>query len=261
MLLIIGTMTVGVSAYKTSYQYPEGYDSVNQPYFTNEQAASALLDYIDDEVLAGVDMHESILDIDIDIYSLDSTFDSVDDIFSSVTYKIGKIADLGDIEDMNWSIPRDGNNRRRSANMSDFEFLAKFLQFLQVNYNYLYKWADNTFDLGIISNFWNPREKIEMLNDLHGYINEIAYKALINSEGTGFNSSTATLDSTVQEFINNRCVKFICDMLAKSDGSNAVADFLGLPTNKDGTLKNQMGLLQLCPSLKAADISITTTST
>ncbi|MBQ7549723.1 MAG: hypothetical protein IJT03_08485 [Clostridia bacterium] len=261
MLLILGTMTVGVSAYKTSYQYPEGYDSVNQPYFTNEQAASALLDYIDDEVLAGVNLHKSILDIDIDIYSLDSAFDSVDDIFSSYTYKIGQIADLGDIEDMNWSIPRNGNNRRRSASMSDFEFMAKFLEFLQVNYNYLYKWADNSFDLGLIASFWDPREEVEMLNDLHGYINEIAYKALIDDAGTGFNSTTATLDSTIQEFINNRCVKFICDMLAKSDGTNAVADFLNLPTNKDGTLKNQMGLLQLCPSLTAADINITTVST
>jgi hypothetical protein len=262
MLFVVTTMTVGVSAYKTSYQYPAGYDSVQDPYFNSEQAATALLDYVDDQVLAKVAFQKSIAGVDIDIHSLDSLYDSIDNIFSSTVYKLGSaFANLGDIEDMNWSIPRNSSVRRRSTTMSDYEFLSYFLQFLQQNYNYLYKWADNTFDLGIIADYWNPKEKIPILNDLHGYVNETVYKLLIDSTGTGFDKTTATLDGTIQEFINNRCVKFICDKLAKSDGSNVVADFLGLAKNADGTLKNQMGLLGLCPSLKAADIDITTVST
>ncbi len=72
-----------------------------------------------------------------------------------------------------------------------------------------------------------------MLNDLHGYINEMVYKALIDSTGTGFAVGGAydNLDYIVNDFFNNRLVKFVCDKMAKADGSNAVADFLGLEKN------------------------------
>lgn len=263
MLMMLSTLTVAASAYKENY-LEAAYDDVNEPYFTNAQAASALLDYVDDDILSGMNVQFDIsaLSVHVHIYSLDSLFDSVKSIFDSSAYSVGSaLFSLGDIEKMNWSIPKNSGIRRRSATMSDFEFLSNFLQFLQVNYNYLYKWADNSFKLGLIKNFWDPKTEIPMLNDLHGYINEMVYKALIDKDGVGFDATTAKLDDIVQDFLNNRCVKFICDMLAKGDGSNAVADFLGLPKNEDGTLKNVMGLLQLCPNLKASDISITQTST
>ena len=56
MVMLLSCFTVGVSAYKTSYTTCE-YSSVKKPVFTKEQAGSALLDYLDDGVFAGLDVN------------------------------------------------------------------------------------------------------------------------------------------------------------------------------------------------------------
>ncbi len=263
LVLMLSALTVGASAYKTSYERPAGYDSILDPYFSNDQAASALLDYLDDEVFAGMDVHEEILGISIDIYSLDSLFDSINNITTSTLYGVASILNLGDIEDMNWEIPEDGNFRRRSTSLSDLEFFGKFLQFAQQNADPLYKLIGNDLDLGIIGNFVDLGEMIPMLDDLHGFLTYTVYNLLIDPDMAeeNYDKANSNLDDIIQDFLNNRCIKFICDMLADEEtGENPVADFLGLPTNPDGTLAEQMGILGLCPSLKAEDISITETS-
>ena len=224
-----------------------------------------MLDYLDDQVLSGLDVNFdlSVLSLHIHIYSLDSLFDSVKDITGHSLYKTFS---FGDIERMNFDVPRNGNIRRRSDNMTDLQVLGYLLQWLNANADPLYKWADNSFSLGIIKNFWNPKKKIPMLNDLHGYINEMVYKALINSTGEGFAVGGAydNLDYIVNDFVNNRLVKFVCDTLAKPDGSNAAADFLGLAKNADGTLKEYVKLVDLLPSLKTSigsSIDFTTVKT
>lgn len=252
LIMLLSCFTVGVSAYKTSYTNCS-YSSVKKPVFTKEQAASAVLDYLDDEVLAGLDVNFdfSTLSLHIHIYSLDSLFDSIKDITGHLLYKT---LSFGDIKNLDLGVPKNGDIRRRSDTMTDLEVLGYLLQWLQSNADPLYKWVDNSFSLGIIKNFWDPKEKIPMLNDLHGYINEMVYKALINSDGTGFEVGGAydNLDYIINDFFNNRLVKFVCDMLAKADGSNAVADFLGLETNSDGTLKNYVKFVDLLPSLKTS---------
>ena len=56
LIMLLSCFTVGVSAYKTNYTTCS-YSSVKKPVFTKEQAASAVLDYLDDEVLAGLDVN------------------------------------------------------------------------------------------------------------------------------------------------------------------------------------------------------------
>ncbi len=155
---------------------------------------------------------------------------------------------------MNFSVPKNTDIRRTSKNMSDLQVFGYLLQFLQQNASPLYKLADNSLDLGIIDNFFDMREKVPMLNDLHGYINEMVYKALFDSTGAGFEvgGKYDNLDNMLNEFINNRLIKFVGDMLAKSDGTNAFADFLGLAKNEDGTLKDYIALVDLLPSLKTS---------
>ncbi len=51
MVMLLSCFTVGVSAYKTSYTTCE-YSSVKKPVFTKEQAGSALLDYVEEHVVA-----------------------------------------------------------------------------------------------------------------------------------------------------------------------------------------------------------------
>ena len=252
MVMLLSCFTVGVSEYKTSYTTCE-YSSVKKPVFTKEQAGSALLDYLDDQVFAGLDVNFdlSALSLHIHIYSLDSLFDSVRDIVNHTLYKT---FNFGDIEKMNFSVPKNTDIRRTSKNMSDLQVFGYLLQFLQQNASPLYKLADNSLDLGIIDNFFDMREKVPMLNDLHGYINEMVYKALFDSTGAGFEvgGKYDNLDNMLNEFINNRLIKFVGDMLAKSDGTNAFADFLGLAKNEDGTLKDYIALVDLLPSLKTS---------
>lgn len=252
LIMLLSCFTVGVSAYKTNYTTCS-YSSVKKPVFTKEQAASAVLDYLDDEVLAGLDVNFdfSEMSLHVHIYSLDSLFDTVRSISRHALYDL---LSLGDIKNLDLGIPKNTSIRRRSDTMSDLEVLGYLLQWLQLNADPLYKWVDNSFSLGIIKAAWNPKKKIPMLNDLHGYINEMVYKALIDSTGTGFAVGGAydNLDYIVNDFFNNRLVKFVCDKMAKADGSNAVADFLGLEKNADGTLKNYVKFVDLLPSLKTS---------
>lgn len=260
MLMMLSVLTVGASAYKTNYERPQGYDTNNGPYFSNDQCASAMLDFLDDEVFAGMDVNEEIVGIEIRIYSLDSLFDTINNITSSALYGVATILDLGDIESMDWTIPEDGNFRRRSANLSDLEFFGKFLQFIQSNADPLYKLIGNDLDLGLIGNFVDLGEMIPMLNDLHGFLTYTVYNLLIDPEmlEENYDKANSNLDQIINDFLANRAIKFLCDMLADAEtGENVVADFLGLETNEDGTLKNMMGLVQLCPSLTADEIDIT----
>jgi hypothetical protein len=126
MLMMLSALTVGASAYKINYERPIGYDSIYTPYFSNDQAASSLLDYLDDDLLSGLNVDEELLGIEVKIYSLDSLFDTVNNITSSALYGIATILDLGDIESCDWSIPENTNFRRRSTTMSDLEFFGKF---------------------------------------------------------------------------------------------------------------------------------------
>lgn len=263
ILMMLSALTVGASAYKFNYERPYGYDSILTPYFSNDQASSALLDFLDDEVFAPMDVNEELLGIEIKIYSLDSLFDSINNITTSALYGVATILDLGDIESMDWTIPEDENFRRRSATLSDGEFFAKFLQFVQVNADPLYKLIGNDLDLGLIGNFVDLAELIPMLDDLHGYINYELYKVLVDPDmlEENYDKANSNLDQMINDFLANRCVKFICDMFADAEtGENDVAEFLGLEINADGTLKEMIGLVGLCPSLTADEIDITKAS-
>lgn len=263
ILMMLSALTVGASAYKFNYERPYGYDSILTPYFSNDQASSALLDFLDDEVFAPMDVNEELLGIEIRIYSLDSLFDSIDNITSSTLYGVATILNLGDIEDMNWDIPQDTGFRRRSTTLSDGEFFAKFLQFVQVNADPLYKLIGNDLDLGVIGNFVNLSELIPMLDDLHGYLTYTVYNLLIDPDmlEENYDKANSNLDQIINDFLANRSIKFICDMFADAEtGENDVAEFLGLEINEDGTLKEMMGLVGLCPSLTADEIDITKAS-
>ncbi len=263
MLMMLSVLTVGASAYKTNYERPIGYDTNNAPYFSNDQCASALLDFLDDDLLSGLDVNEELLGIEIKIYSLDSLFDSVNNITSSALYGVATILNLGDIEDCDWSIPENENFRRRSTTMSDLEFFGKFLEFISVNSDPLYKLIGNDLDLGLIGNFVDLGEMIPMLDDLHGFLTYTIYNLLIDPEmlEENYDKAGSNLDGIINDFLANRAIKFICDMLADAEtGENVVADFIGLETNPDGTLKDMMGLVQLCPSLTHDEVDITKAS-
>ena len=155
LIMLLSCFTVGVSAYKTNYTTCS-YSSVKKPVFTKEQAASAVLDYLDDEVLAGLDVNFDFpeMSLHVHIYSLDSLFDTVRSISRHALYDL---LSLGDIKNLDLGIPKNTSIRRRSDTMSDLEVLGYLLQWLQLNADPLYKWVDNSFSLGIILAAWMPQ--------------------------------------------------------------------------------------------------------
>lgn len=271
MLLILSTFTIGASAYKTSYEEPAGYDSVLDPYFTNDQAATALLDYLDDNVLEplNVQLDIGIIGVHVLINSLDSLFDSVDDILDNALYKL--LDGLtGDIEDINWSEVRSSSCRRRNASVSDLEVFGKVLKFIgdPGNAKILCKLVDNSIDLGKIKD-WGKidlGEELPLLKNIHGYVDNMVYELLIlDGESSGYVEGAPdnyNLDDILQDFLNNRVLTFVLNLL-DDDAVATVTEFIDIPIvrNEEGKITNQMGLLNLLPSLKASDISITSTST
>lgn len=265
LIMIISAFTIGVSAYKTDYTDCT-YNSVYEPVFTKEQAASALLDYLDDEVFTaiGVDEDISALGVHVHLGSIDSTFKSLKDIRESAYWNLVG----GDLDDLDFTIPKNSSIRRASTTMTDYEVLYYLLKFLADNADPLYKLADNSLDLGtVIGLVIDLKEKIPELNDLHGYINQMIYEEFYDAVTYPFETGSKydNLDFLVNDILNNKLMKLVCDMTADAEtGENDIADFLGLKTNADGTLAGEVALLDVLPSMKKTvgdSIDLTTVST
>lgn len=268
MIMLLSTMTIGASAYKTSYKEPEGYDSILTPYFNNDQAATALLDLLDDEVFASMDVHESIVGIDINITSFDTLCDSLDEIMSSTLYGLASgILSLGDIEDLNVKALRNSANRRRSATLSDFQLFMVICNCLSLddNADVISGILDGSFSLGIIDNFFDLYDEVPMLKNIHGYVCSMLEELLVGEtsyvEGE---ADSYNLDQMVQDLLNDRLISFIFGFLDQ-DAIDTVMGFVALPFEFDGegNITNDVGLIndQLFPSLQPSDINIRTTST
>ena len=270
MVMVFSMFTVGVSAYKTSYEEPAGYDSILTPYFTNDQAATALLDFLDDEVFAGMDVHESILGIDINIVSFDTLCDSLENIMGSTLYGIATILNLGDIEELNVKALRDSSNRRRNPNQSDFQLFLNVCNCLSLddNADVIAGIVDGSFTLGLIDNFFDLYDEVPMLKNLHGFLCNMLYELLItDGVETGYQEGAAdsyNLDQILQTFLNDKLISFIFNLLDQ-DAIDTVMGFVALPFEFDGEGKitNDVGLIndRLFPSLTPSSINIRTTST
>lgn len=252
LIMIISGFTIGVSAYRSDYTVCT-YNSVYEPVFTKEQGATAILDFLDDEVFAGLNVDEDIsaLSVHIHLGNLDSTFKSLKDIRESAYW--GLVG--GDLDKLNFSVPKDSSIRRASSSKSDYEVLYYLFKFLADNADPLYKLADNSLDLGtIVGMVIDLKKEVPMLNDLHGYINQMVYESFYDYLTTPFvtGSQYDNLDFLVNDILNNKLLKMVCDGSADAaTGTNDIADFLGLATNPDGTLAGDVALLDVLPSMKA----------
>ncbi|MBP9989179.1 MAG: hypothetical protein KBT46_06735 [Ruminococcus sp.] len=270
LFMALSCLTVGASAYRTEYyNNPAGYNNLNQPYFTVEQTATSILDDFNAVIKTYINKTFTIdeLGITVTINSIDSAFDFIYDIYSSGEYALlkeqGAIkdGDLGDLDAFDKTIPMDKSIRRSSKTMSDFEYIDKVLEFVSVNSDVLAKFISGTFDLGFISKYWNLNKTLPQFKDFHKWVMDKVYNEVMYSNRTNPN---ATLDETVQEFINTKCISYYLNMLGKSDGTNVIANYFCLSLNsqgkivKDGTqTPRNIGILDVCPSLTASQIDYT----
>lgn len=274
MIMTLSLFTVGVSAYKTDYREPAGRDSILDPYFTNDQAASAFMDLLDG-LFASMDVEEHILSLDIVIKNFDSLCNTIDDVQSYWLYGAADfIIDLGNIEDLNTDFLRNHNNRRSNGSMSDFQLFTGVCNWLAIddNADVVAGILDGSFTLGNLLDgvAFDLYEEVPLLNNIHGYVCNMLYELLFtDGEPSGYVEGAPdnyVLDDMVQDFLNNHLASFIFGLL-DDDAFATVNEYVTIPLHKNEAGKyvdvngNDMGLLGLLPSLKPADISITATST
>ncbi|MCQ2479355.1 MAG: hypothetical protein MJ120_01845 [Clostridia bacterium] len=267
IIMICSTFTVGAQAMRAEITAPgKGYDEVIDPVITSEQAARMLLDEIE-PLLADMNVDEKVAGLVIRIQSVDTLLDTVHNLGDSTLVGFAKaIANLGDIEKLALKAgdvkDSKGNVcRRNNSTSTDFEVLGAVLTFLETNATYIAKFAYNGFDFGWLDGlgvFGN--DDLAALYDVHSLVVTLVDKLLAGEEFE-FDieqrySSTKTLDGILQDFIDNKLVKMIVDGFGEKDGSNQVAEILGLNDYlaEDGTLKQDVPTTKVFPSLTAGNL-------
>ena len=268
LILMCSVFTVGAQAMKTAYDKPYGYDSVLDPIVSTEQAATMLLDYVDAEVFKKPLIQYSIMDVDLNVDSVDGLMDSIRSLNKSTAIDVVfAMTSMGDIEKLYIKSFDDRNIRRRSSGCTDMAVLIQVLSFLEASNNpYLFsKLVDNSFNFGALKSLGviDPATDLAMLNDLHGTITAKVYDMIYGNgastaEGTSYSASTP-LDTILQDFIDNNLVKMIVDMCASKDGTNEVGELLGFTTyaqagdssdlDELGKLRHNVPTTQIFPSL------------
>ncbi len=267
LIMICSTFTIGAQALKADITKPAGYDEVLEPVITSEQAACFLLDELE-PIFADIDVYEQIQFIEtltIDLRSIDGLLSTIQELNSSDLLNVAEaLFDAGDIEHLNLGagkiVDSKGNRCRRSnATSSDFEVLSAVLSFVESNAEYIAKFAYNGFDFGDLESFAGRhiigKEDIAALSDVRGLVVSLVESLLsgtdfeVDIKTTYHNSNT--LDGLLQSFIDNKLVKLIVDLCASSDGTNQVAEILGLTKYiaEDGTLTQEIPTTTVFPSL------------
>ncbi len=271
LIIMCSMFTVGANALKTMYIEADHYNDTLDPVMTTEPSATMLLDMLDTDVLAPMDVNVEITsNLYINIGSVDKTLDSLQSVDDSVLAAIAMPL-LGNIADLELGCI-DGSTRRRSTTTRDMAVLIHVLGLLEEpgNPEVISKIVDNTFDFGALETFGvlDPDVDLAMLNDLHGYITGMLYDALYGkgastAEGTQY-SASLTLEQILQDFLDNKLVKMIVDMGAEDDGSNGIAEFLGYTTyaaagdasdlDEFGCLRVDHPTTELLPSLTPSQV-------
>lgn len=203
MVMLFAAIPMSAYAAHAPYTQAGGYNLLDNPYITPEQAASMLLDQVD-AMLAENDMT-----VPIDIYVGSRTIDlrSIDKATTSITHfwawtwkdiAFG-ILNFGDIERMNmYWIQRCP--LRTSPGQSDLDVVLALCRFLKDNYERIGKIIDNSFNYGFVKTVTDlPPE----LDDIPGTIKTTVLKALNDGEEP---PAGTTVDALVQNMIDELLV-------------------------------------------------------
>ncbi len=267
LIIMCSVTTVGANALKASYVKADHYDDVLNPVMTVDQSATMLLDMLDTDVMAGLDVNVDLAGIlTINLGSIDKALDSLYEIQDSTLVAMLKGL-LGNVKDLDLS-PMDSTSiRRKSASCTDMDVLIYVLGLLEADGNpeVISKILDNSFDFGALETFGviDPDTDLAMFNDLHGFITDLVYNLIYGdgastAAGTTY-SASMPIEDILQEFIDNELVKLIVDLGASSDGSNSIGEFLGYTTyaqagaasdlDENGCLREKKKIWTLLPTL------------
>ena len=267
IIIMCSMTTIGANALKTSYVEADHYNETLDPVMTTEQVATMLLDMLDSDVLAELDVNIEITSgLYINLGSIDLALDSLRSVNTSTLAAIAMPL-LGDIGDLDLD-PIDSSTRRKSSSVRDMAVLIHVLGLLEADGNgeVISNILDNSFDFGALETFGvlDPDTDLAMFNDLHGFVTDMLYNLLYGegastAEGTTYTTSM-TLEQMLQNFVDNDLVKLIVDMGADAEtGSNDIGEFLGFTTvaqagaesdlDETGCLRRNYKIWELLPTL------------
>lgn len=214
-VMLLTAVPMSVYAKHTDYTHAGGYDILDKPYVTPDQAASMILDMLD-ELLAKEDM---TFEIDIKVASKTVDLRSIDRLTSSLSslwdwgwlnFAFG-ILNFGDIEKMNMTWIKNAP-KRTDPNKTDMDVLMALVKFAKDNYERIGKIIDDTFNYGFVTTVTTLPDAV---HNIPGEIKKPVLKALNNKEDP---PAGTTIDSLVQNLIDKQLIGEIDPNTGKYDG-------------------------------------------
>lgn len=203
VVMLLSAIPFGAHAAYAQYVTAGGYNKLDQPYVTAQQAASMLLDMVDKQ------LQEADIKFTVDIYISSKTLEltSIDTAINSITSfwnwnYLNYAFDLfsfGDIErmDMYWikNCPL-----RTSPGQTDIDVIIGLAKFMKANYERIGKIIDDTFDYGFVETVTDLPATV---HDIPGTLKASVLKSL--NDGVDPPAGT-TANSLVQKLIDSLIV-------------------------------------------------------
>lgn len=199
VVMLLTVVPVQVFAAHANYDKPGGYDILDNPFVTPAQAASMILDMLD-EMLAEEDMTFEV-DIvvgkkTIDLRSIDRATSSIDSFWNWTWIDIAfALLNFGDLEklNMNWI---ENCPKRTQSGKTDLDVVIALCAFLADNHDRIGKIVDDSFNWGFVE---TVTDLPEVIHDLPGTLKAAVLKPL--NDGVDPPAGT-TVDSLIQKLID-----------------------------------------------------------
>lgn len=199
VVMLLTVVPVQAFAAHANYSKPGGYDILDDPYVTPAQAASMILDMLD-EMLAEKDMTIPI-DIKvgkktIDIRSIDRATSSIASFWNWSWIKFAfTVLNFGDLEKLNMRWIENCPKRTQSGK-TDLDVVIALCAFLADNHDKIGKIVDDSFKWGFVETVTDLPDTI---HDIPGTLKNAVLEALNDGE---LPPAGTTVDSLIQKLID-----------------------------------------------------------
>lgn len=217
LVMILTAVPLSAYAYHTSYTSAGGYDILDEPYITKEQAASMVLDMVDamlakNNMTVPVDLSSYLLGSKtIDLRSIDQATTSIDNFWNWGTLdKAFTILNFADIERMNMTWIEQCP-LRTAAGQNDLDVLLCLCRFLKDNAGRVGGIVADTFDYGFAGSY--------VPDSVHNIVGTLKESLLKNLNDGVDPPAGTTMDSLVNKMIDGLLIGEIDPVTGKYDGA------------------------------------------
>ncbi len=199
VVMLLTVVPVQVFAAHANYDKPGGYDILDNPFVTPAQAASMILDMLD-EMLAEEDM---TFEVDIvvgkktlDLRSIDRATSSIDSFWNWGWIDFAfTVLNFGDLEKLNMHWIENCPKRTQSGK-TDLDVVIALCAFLADNHDRIGKIVDDSFNWGFVE---VVTDLPEVIHNIPGTLKDAVLEALNDGELPPVGT---TVDSLIQNLID-----------------------------------------------------------